>query len=147
MADFYATYPPKTSLFSINGITGSPSLAVSNGLVLTVGASTLTVSGPTITLIAFGTTTTVPNSGNINYVVTTSTGATTINLPTGTNAAIGTVVIVSDLDAIAAANHITIDAGASNTINAATNAQTFVMATNGQSISLQKVTATAWKLK
>lgn len=74
-----------------------------------------------------------------------STGATSVLLPTGTIAAIGTVVVISDFDAIAATSNITVDAGTSNTIHAGTIAQTFVMATNGQSITLKKITATTWK--
>lgn len=100
----------------------------------------------TIVTVAYGTTTTVPNS-NINYIVTTSSGATTFTLPTGTNAPVGTVLIFSDLDAIASSSNITLDAGAGNTVNGPTINQTFTMNINGESITLVKATSSAWKIQ
>lgn len=99
-----------------------------------------------ITTVAYGSTTNL-TADDYDIEVTGSTGATTINLPTGTNAPIGTVYIISDLDAIALTSNITIDAGASNTINGATIAQTYVIAVSGHCVTLKKITATKWKLQ
>jgi len=100
-----------------------------------------------VTPIAYNTSTTAP-VGPLDYEVTTGTGATTIILPTGTNDPIGTIVIVKDLDAISASGSpITVDAGIGNTINAGLIAQTFIINTNGMSLTIKKVTATAWAVQ
>ncbi len=78
---------------------------------------------------------------------TTGTGASSVLLPTGTIAPLGTVLIIKDLDAIAAANNITVNAGTGNTINGATIGQTYPIATNGECITIKKVTATAWAIQ
>lgn len=83
--------------------------------------------------------------GDIEF--TTGTGASGVLLPTGTNAPINSIVIISDLDSIALTNNIMIDAGTGNTINSTTIGQTFLMNINGQSIRLKKVTATTWKVQ
>ncbi len=74
------------------------------------------------------------------------TGTPTASLPTGVIAPIGTKITIGDLDGIASANNITIDAGASNTITGATSAQTYVLTLDGEVITLQKITATKWKV-
>ena len=113
-------------------------------LVKNIGGTVLTSSyGTTLNLAAV----TIGAGVIYDQNFTGSTGASGVHLPTGTNAAIGAIVIVSDLDAIALTSNITIDAGTGNTINGATIAQTFVMATNGQCVVLKKVTATQWKLQ
>lgn len=75
-----------------------------------------------------------------------STGTPGILLPTTTIAPVGTKFTMGDLDGIAAANNITVDAGTGNTINGITVAQTYVINQNGQAITIQKVSATAWKI-
>lgn len=63
------------------------------------------------------------------------------------NITIGHILVVSDLDRNCAAANITLDAGVGNAIvTTASSAQTFVMATNGLSVTLQKVSATQWML-
>lgn len=99
-----------------------------------------------VTTVAYGSTTNL-TAGHYDIQVTTSTGATTINLPTGTTSPIGTTYIIKDLDAIAVTSNITIDAGSGNTINAATIAQTYVIAISGECVKLKKVTSTAWAIE
>lgn len=75
-------------------------------------------------------------------------GPTFIILPTGTIAPIGSVLVISDLGVDSAANNITIDAGTGNTITSTTGvAQTFVINANGESITIKKLTATAWMVE
>lgn len=108
--------------------------------------------GGTITTPAYGTTVDLSAvtmvAGEIRDIEFASgTGATGLLLPTGTNAAIGAIVIVGDLLAISLTSNIVVDAGASNTINAATIAQTQTMNVSGSCWTLKKITATAWKLQ
>ena len=99
-----------------------------------------------VTAVAYGSTTNL-TAGHYDIEVTTGTGATTVNLPTGTTSPIGTTYIIKDLDAIALTSNITIDAGSGNTINDATIGQTYVMAVSGLSVTLKKVTSTAWAVE
>lgn len=78
------------------------------------------------------------------YTFNSSTGAATFNL--STSAAIGTEVIIKDGLAQALTNNITIDAGVGNVIVGTSAAQTYVINTNGQSVSLKKVSATNWEI-
>lgn len=74
-------------------------------------------------------------------------GASTINLPTGTNADVGTRFTASDLGGAVAANNVTIDAGTGNTITGpGGTAQTFILNTNGTSVTLIKATSTKWMI-
>lgn len=74
-------------------------------------------------------------------------GASTINLPTGTNAYVGTRFTASDLGGAVAANNVTIDAGTGNTITGTGGtAQTFILNTNGTSVTLIKATSTKWMI-
>jgi hypothetical protein len=94
---------------------------------------------------AYGTTHTF-GVGNYHIAFTTGTGATTVDL-SGVSIGIGRMAVVSDLDRISATSNITIDAGVGNTIvTSAGAAQTFVMNSNGLSVTLQKVSATQWML-
>ena len=101
--------------------------------------------------IAYGSTTDLSAlviGGSVrNYVYTSGTGASTFKLPINTNAGIGTTIKLNDLLAISSTNHITVDAGTGNTINGTTIAQTFTILTNGQTLSLTKLSATAWKIQ
>lgn len=84
--------------------------------------------------------------GKSTLAFTTSTGATTVLLPSPTSTPIGSRVTICDLDAIALTSNITIDSGASSTIAGSTIAQTYVMNLNGQSVTLQKITQFKWKI-
>lgn len=85
--------------------------------------------------------------GIYDYEFTGSTGATSVLLPVNTNAPIGTIIIIGDLDAIALTSNITIDAGVGNQICGTTLAQTFVMNISGQCITLKKITNSKWKVQ
>lgn len=101
-----------------------------------------------VTPVNYGTTTTVPFDGSAYcYAISGSTGATTFNLPTGTNAAIGTYFVFDDLGLSSSGNNITLDAGTSNFIVGSSSAQTYVISVDGQSTKLRKVTATQWKVE
>lgn len=77
-----------------------------------------------------------------------SGSATGLLLPTGTNASIGTKFTVDDLGGLATTDPITIDAGSSNTITGPLGtAQTFVLTTSGTSVSIIKLTSTAWMIE
>lgn len=81
-----------------------------------------------------------------------SSGAVTISLDTS-NTPVGAVIIVSDTDALAATQNITIDAGSGNTINSATIAQTYVIGATqvGASVTLKLIDNTpgayVWKVE
>lgn len=95
-----------------------------------------------VTSSAFGTTSTVAT--RLHKVITGSTGATTVNIGT---MGVGDIVIVSDLDRISSTSNITIDSGSGNTIISTTGAaQTYVINTDGLSVTIQKVTATKFKV-
>lgn len=98
--------------------------------------------------VNYGTTTTVLVTDD-TYTISVGaggSGATTINLPTGTNSPIGTIYVIKDIGCNASANNITIDAGAtnSNKIAASTQARTVVISINGQCLTLQRLTAVIW---
>jgi hypothetical protein len=99
-----------------------------------------------VTVVTYGSTTSL-TSADYDIEVDGSSGATTINLPTGGTSPIGTVYIISDLGANCSVDNITIDAGASNFIVGGTSAQTYIMNSNGQVVKLKKVTATKWKVQ
>ena len=82
-----------------------------------------------------------------NFAFTGGTGALNFLLPTGTNATIGCVFIIDDLDCICSSSPITIDAGVGNNISYTTVAQTIIINTNGGSITLKKVTSTIWRVQ
>ena len=131
--------------FSIrnNGISGGWIGVVPNdGGVLTVSQAFNIAYGSTTDLSAL-----VIGGSVRNYVYTSGTGASTFKLPINTNAGIGTTIKLNDLLAISSTNHITVDAGTGNTINGTTIAQTFTILTNGQTLSLTKLSATAWKIQ
>lgn len=81
------------------------------------------------------------------HIVFTGAGttATTVNISSATFI-VGSIIVVSDLDLKANTYNITIDAGGGNAIVGTASAQTSVMTTNGQSVTLQKVTSTQWKI-
>jgi len=106
----------------------------------------------TITTPAYGTTVDLSAvtmvAGEIRDIeFSSSTGATSVLLPTGTKAAIGAIVIVGDLLAISNTSNITVDAGTSNTLNSNVIAQTKVMNQAGNCWTFKKVSATQWKLQ
>lgn len=76
-------------------------------------------------------------------------GATVVNLPTGTNAPVGKVYEIWDLGANAVVNNITLDAGAvnSNKIVGTTVSQTYVISISGGGAKIKKVSATKWKVQ
>lgn len=72
------------------------------------------------------------------------TGGTTIDISGMTT---GQIAIISDLDFKAGANNITIDTGIGNTICSLTGiAQTYVVSTDGESVTIQKITSTKFKM-
>ena len=94
------------------------------------------------TFVQYGTTTSVESS-KYHYVVKDSTGATTFNLD-GTYQN-GQIFVFSDADFIALLNNITIDAGTGNTIISKNGiSQTFVIAANGDSVTMQQLAAGLW---
>ncbi len=122
----------------------------SNDIIL--NANDVTVELPNgqirskVTLANYGTTTNLVSS-DYDLQISGSSGATTVNLPTGTTSPIGTEFIISDLGVNCSVSNITIDAGAGNFIAAGSSAQTYVMSSNGQVIKLKKVTSTQWKVE
>lgn len=99
-----------------------------------------------VTTLAFGTTNTI-QSGKADIVHTGSTGAVTDNIDSG-DFVVGSVISFSDLDRISSTSNITIDAGGGFTITSpAGTAQTFVLSTNGGSVTMQKVTSSKWMVK
>lgn len=74
--------------------------------------------------------------------------ATGLLLPTGVNAVIGTKFTIDDLGGLATTDPITVDAGTGNTITSTTGtAQTFVINSNGESLTIKKLTSTAWMVE
>lgn len=74
-----------------------------------------------------------------------ATGTSTVNLPTGTDAPVGTVFIISDVDnKSVGGDTITVDAGTSNTITyGGSSAQTKAVP-QGKSLVVTKINATQW---
>jgi hypothetical protein len=107
------------------------------------------ISDTRIDLVDYGTTTNLTLADYDIQVGAAGTGATTINLPTGTNAPVGTVYIIKDFGGAGVVNLITIDAGTGNTIHAVLTAQTlaFSSLSAGAAVTLKKVTATAWSVE
>lgn len=141
-----------TAQLAINALAGG----VTNGYFLQgngtnivlapFGASTIPVRP--VTTQAFGTTLNLTAALPYNLYdieFTGSTGAAGVLLPTGTNAPIGSVAIVSDLDAVSDMYNITVDAGVGNAIVGVNSAQTYVLAAPGSVVTFVKVTATQWK--
>lgn len=78
------------------------------------------------------------------YFEGAGTGISTVNID-NTLFPIGGIVIISDLDAKAAANNITIDVGVGNTINLQGNiGQTASLTIDGASYTIEKATTTKW---
>lgn len=123
---------------------------LSNAVVLSDGQGNIVWSNQ-VSLVDYGTTTTLTaNDGTYDIEVGSGgSGATTINLPTGTSASVGTVYIIKDLGANCSGNNITLDAGASNSnqIVGTSSARTLVMSTNGLCVRLKKVSATQWAVQ
>lgn len=106
------------------------------------------VQDDSVTNVAYGSTTNlIAHDGTYDIEVTSGTGTTTINLPSEASTSVGDTYIISDLDAISSTSRITVDAGAGNSIHASTIAQTFSIATNGQSITIKKVAGKTWKIE
>lgn len=103
----------------------------------------------TIRNVNYGTTTNLVLSDYDIQVGAGGSGATAVNLPTGTNAPIGTVFIIKDFGANGVANLITLDAGTGNTINGAAIAQTITWATVGVggALTVKKITSSAWSIE
>lgn len=126
-------------------------IAMDANLLVQLSAQTIKRTGgiqdSTVTIVPFNIGTASITLNQYDFEFSGSTGTPHMNLPTGMTAPIGTIFMFSDLDCIAAANNITIDAGTSNFIVGSSSAQTFVMNQNGQSITLKKVTAIQWKIQ
>lgn len=126
-------------------------IAMDANLLVQLSAQTIKRTGgiqdSTVTIVPFNIGTAAVTLNQYDFEFSGSTGTPHMNLPTGVVAPVGTIFMFSDLDCIAAANNITIDAGTSNFIVGSSSAQTFVMNQNGQSITLKKVTATQWKVQ
>ncbi len=122
----------------------------SNDIIINSVDSTITLPNGQIqskvTIVAYGTTTNL-TSADYDLEISGSSGAATVNLPTGANSPVGTVYIVGDLGADCSNNNITIDAGTGNTIVAGSSAQTYVMSSDGEVAVLKKVDATRWKVQ
>lgn len=122
----------------------------SNDIIL--NANDVTVDLPNgqirskVTVVGYGTTTNLVSS-DYDIEISGSSGAATVNLPTGTTSPVGTEFIISDLGANCSVDNITIDAGASNFIVAGSSAQTYVMSSDGEVAVLKKVSATQWKVQ
>lgn len=102
-----------------------------------------------VTSVAYGSTTNLTLQQYDIQVGASGSGATTINLPTGTNAPIGTIYIIKDFGGAGVLNLITIDAGGGNTIHAVLTAQTLLFSAVGAGlcVTLKKVTASAWSVE
>lgn len=118
---------------------------VMTGKFSTSGTHTRFVGGlsmPSVVDKPYGTTESVVESV-YHYVVSGSSGATTFNLDQTYE--VGQIFIFSDLGFDASTNNITIDAQTGNTITSTGgSAQTFVINSNGESVTIQKVSTTSW---
>lgn len=93
----------------------------------------------------FGTTNTT-DGAKYHYAYISSTGAAILNLDDASSP-IGIILVVSDCLGIAATSNITLDAGTGITIvSLAGTAQTYVINTNGASVTIQRMSATIWKI-
>lgn len=129
-------------LFRMDQITGT----------VTLNAPIINLSGgiqeSSVSIVAYGTVTTItPGDGTYDYEITGSSGAGSFVLPTGSLSPIGTTYVFKDLGLSIASNNITLNAGTSNFIVGTSSAQTFVMASNGESVTIKKVTATQWAVE
>lgn len=103
-----------------------------------------------VTFVNYGTTTPLTGGGNNNRLsFTGSTGASIVLLP-NSGVGVGTQYIIKDLDAIAAANNITVDSRFGNSIVGTTVNQTYTMNVNGECITATLVEITpnfVWQLE
>lgn len=117
------------------GVTiGTGNLIVSKGLQL---SKTAIVYGALYTAL----------KSDYHIYCSTGTGATTVDI--GTFAfPVNTTLVISDFDCISSTSNITIDAVGANRIidSVAGGAQTLVVNTNGESVTLHKISATQWKV-
>lgn len=92
--------------------------------------------------VNYGTTTSV-DPAIYHYTVSTSSGAATIDLDQ--TYPVGHILVISDLGLNASVDNITIDAQTGNAIvSTGGSAQTFVINSNGESVTIQKVNSTTW---
>ncbi len=112
------------------------------------GAKSIELHGGLVTSsidqVNFGTTTTL-DIHQYAIDVSSSTGATTINLPA--DASIGQIYIVKDYDVIgglASGNEITLDAGSGNTIRSNVSAQTYTIPLAGGSVTVRHDGGSTW---
>lgn len=142
------------NVFNSTQVNWNDSTSVMNiqGTSLVIGAIRTRINGnlkqPSIIQVSYGTVSDFSAEpdfqGRSMIRVLGSTGATTILLPTGTVAIPGTIITIKDAGLIALTSNITIDAGIGNSILGTTSAQTFVMNTNGLSVTLIKSASNTW---
>lgn len=96
--------------------------------------------------VAYGTTTNVVKP--INLLVSTGSGATTVNLPT-TGVAVNNEIKVTDLGGAANTHNITVNAGAGNSIISSSSSASYVISTNGAVVIFRLISNTSgvlvWK--
>lgn len=105
-----------------------------------------------IDIQAYGTTRNLTNRDYLIRIGTSSVGAATMNLPTGTNSPEGQTFVFIDAGNSASGNNITIDAGGGSIIRGrhdgvAVSAQTLVIVQDGQAVTLKKVNSATWVIE
>ena len=99
-----------------------------------------------ISQYSYGTNVTLIGNEGINDIVFTGGGATcTVLLPSAT--VVGQTYTISDLDAISGTFNITVDAGTGKTINGSIISQYYIIANNGATLTVKRLTNTAWKIQ
>jgi hypothetical protein len=121
-----------------------------NDIIINNNDSTTTLSNgfnqSKVTVVTYNTTTNLTLS-DYDLEIDGGSGIAYVNLPTGTNAPVGTMYVISDLGCDCSNSNIVLDAGGGNTIAAGTAAQQYTMSTDGQVVVLKKVTASKWKVQ
>lgn len=135
-----------TGIIQGNGTAPFSPITVGSGL--TFAGGTLSANGtPPIITTNYGATLSGVGSSSRHIIFHSGSGATGVNFVTGTGAPVGTIVVLTDEDAIASTSNITVDAGSGNFIvyDDATS-QTYVMDQNGLTMTFEKISSTNWKV-